>query len=96
VKKRGVKENARFHRAQSVVVTMDIKDFFPSVNIKSVVAIFNNLGYSSELSAFLAYLCCYDYSLPQGAPTSPYLSNIRLKDFDERVATYAKEKKIRY
>lgn len=96
VKKRGVKENARFHRAQSVVVTMDIKDFFPSVNINSIATIFNNLGYSSDVSSFLAYLCCYEYSLPQGAPTSPYLSNIRLKNFDERIAEYTIEKKIRY
>lgn len=96
VKNRGVKENARFHRAQSVVVTMDIKDFFPSINIRSVVEIFKNMGYSVDVSLFLAYLCCYNYCLPQGAPTSPYLSNIRLRDFDEQIANYTKERQIRY
>lgn len=96
VKKRGVKENARFHRGQSVVVTMDIRDFFPSIHIKSVIKIFNDLGYSENIAAFLAYLCCYEYCLPQGAPTSPYLSNLRLKSFDERIAAYTKESGIRY
>lgn len=96
VRKRGVKENARFHRAQSVVVTMDIKDFFPSIKIHSVFEIFKNLGYSGDVSSFLANLCCYENCLPQGAPTSPYLSNLRLKNFDEHISSYTKEQKIRY
>ena len=96
VKKRSVKENARFHRGQDVVVTMDIKDFFPSIRIQHIADIFLNLGYYPDVSAFLAYLCCYEYILPQGAPTSPYLSNLRLKNFDARVATYARERGIRY
>lgn len=96
IKKRGVKENARFHRGQDVVVTMDIKDFFPSVHIQSVISLFNMLGYVPDVSAFLAYLCCYEFCLPQGAPTSPYLSNLILRNFDARVASYAKEHHIRY
>ena len=96
VKNRGVKENARFHRAQQVVVTMDIKDFFPSINIRSVVQIFKELGYLTDVANFLAYLCCYEYCLPQGAPTSPYLSNLRLLKFDENVAEYTIKHGIRY
>lgn len=96
VPKRGVKENARFHRGQDVVVTMDIKNFFPSIRIQQVTKIFSNLGYYPDVSTFLAYLCCYEYVLPQGAPTSPYLSNLRLQDFDARVATYTREHGIRY
>ncbi len=96
VKRRGVKENARFHRGQNVVLTMDIKDFFPSVNIHDVVDIFTNLGYYSDVANYIAHLCCLDHSLPQGAPTSPYLSNIRLINFDQKVAEYTKPYSIRY
>lgn len=96
VKKRGVKENARFHRGQDVVVTMDIKDFFPSIRIQQITNIFRGLGYYPDVSSFLAYLCCYEYVLPQGAPTSPYLSNLQLLNFDARVASYTRENGIRY
>lgn len=96
VKKRSVKENARFHRAQNVVVTMDIKDFFPTINLREVVNIFYDLGYTKDVANFIAHLCCYNYSLPQGAPTSPYLSNVKMKKFDDKVVEYSKSLGIRY
>ena len=96
VKKRGIKENARFHRNQTVVVSMDIKNFFPSISIHDIVAIFKELGYFDNVSNFIAHLCCYQYSLPQGAPTSPYLSNLRMKEFDQKVAAFTKQNGIRY
>ena len=93
---RGVKENARFHRSQVVLVTMDIKDFFPSIKINSIVSIFRELGYYDDVSNFLAHLCCLNYALPQGAPTSPYLSNLRLSKFDQNVSDFTTANKIRY
>lgn len=96
VKKRTLKHNARFHRAQNVVVTMDIKDFFPSIKIKTIVEIFQEMGYYEDLACFLAHLCCLNNELPQGAPTSPYLSNLRLLQFDNIISQYTKEKSIRY
>ena len=53
VKKRTLKENARYHRAQKVVVSMDIKDFFPSISVFRVFDIFNEMGYSKSVSRFL-------------------------------------------
>lgn len=96
VKKRDIKHNARFHRSQNVVVTMDICNFFPSINVKEVARIFIELGYSKNTALFIAYLCCYKNVLPQGAPTSPYISNLRLRAFDLNVATYTKKLNIRY
>lgn len=96
VKKRGVKENARFHKKQTLVVTLDIRDFFPSIHISDVTRMFFDLGYSKELSSFFAHLCCFQETLPQGAPTSPYLSNLRMRNFDQRMAEYTKSHNIRY
>lgn len=93
---RNLKHNARFHRAQKVVVTMDIKDFFPSISIGSIVDIFEDMGYFHDLSCFLAYLCCLNNVLPQGAPTSPYLSNLRALCLDKKICEYTSGKKIRY
>ena len=96
IKGRTLKHNARFHRSQSVVVTMDIKDFFPSIKIFDVFSIYKEMGYRDNVAWFLAHLCCHKNVLPQGAPTSPYLSNIRLLKLDEAIVKYASEKKIRY
>lgn len=96
VKKQGVKSNARFHRGQKVLVSMDVKDFFPSIKKIDIFHVFHGLGYTENVSWFMAYLCCLNGELPQGAPTSPYLSNIIMSSFDKDVASYAIEKKWRY
>ena len=69
-------DNATPHLGHDVLLKMDIKEFFPSVTEASVERFFLSLGYSLSLSGTLAYLCCKDGRLPQGAPTSPILSNI--------------------
>lgn len=96
LKGRNLKHNARFHRAQKVVLTMDIKDFFTSISLKDVTSIFENLGYFHDLACFLAYLCCLDEVLPQGAPTSPYLSNIRMISLDNKLSRYTSSMGVRY
>lgn len=96
LKGRTLKHNARFHRAQKVVVTMDIKNFFPSISVKDITKIFENMGYYHDLSCFLAYLCSLNNVLPQGAPTSPYLSNLRMIALDEKISKYTSQKSIRY
>jgi RNA-directed DNA polymerase len=44
----------------------------------------------------LAKLCTRDNTLPQGAPTSPYLSNLIFKEADAIIADYCIERKIKY
>jgi RNA-directed DNA polymerase len=92
----GLMENLRFHKKQPKVFTIDLENFFPSIKLKSIETIFLNLGYSIYVSSLLAKLCCRENSLPQGAPTSPYLSNIFLKNADEQISIYCKENKIRF
>lgn len=96
VKGKNLKHNAKYHRGQTVVVTMDIKDFFPSIHIYDVFSIFKKMGYWDNVAWFLAHLCCHEESLPQGAPTSPYLSNIRLLHLDEAIVNLTKPQKIRF
>lgn len=95
-KGRTLKHNARFHKAQPVLVTMDIKNFFPSISINDVTKIFEDMGYFHNLSCFLSHLCCFKNVLPQGAPTSPYLSNLRMITLDSKISSYTSRRKIRY
>ena len=80
-----MKENAKYHTRQKIVISFDVQNFFPSINLEGVRKIFNIIGYSKKNSYLLAKLCCLDDKLPQGAPTSPYLSNLYMFSFDENL-----------
>jgi len=96
IKKRNLLDNVKYHRSKEKVLTLDISNFFGSIERKSIENIFRKIGYSSNISNLLSKLCCCDNSLPQGAPTSPILSNIYLFDFDNFISKYCVTKNIRY
>ena len=89
-------DNAKPHLGHSVVFKTDIKDFFPSVTINRVRLIFKRLGYSKKIAFALASLCCLDGVLPQGAATSPTISNIILKRLDARITGLAHRFELTY
>ena len=89
-------DNARFHRGQSVLLKMDIKDFFPSVTYKKVFGVFRRCGYTIDVSTMLAKLCCIHDRLPQGSPASPAISNLVMKRVDARLGGYCRARSIRY
>ena len=95
-KKSGIKGNTKFHKNKDIVLNIDIIDFFHSIKSNLVYDVFYNLGYSTSLSKMLSKICTLDDSLPQGAPTSPYLSNIILFEFDKTISEYTKSNKINY
>ncbi len=94
--KTSLTENLKFHRNQRKVFTLDLENFFPSIKIDLVEKVFLELGYSKMVANLLAKLCTRDNALPQGAPTSPYLSNLIFKEADAIIANYCKQQKIRY
>lgn len=85
VKGLSIVDNASPHLGHATVLKTDIKDFFPSIGINRVRLIFKRLGYRKKIAFALASLCCLDGSLPQGAATSPTISNIILKRLDARM-----------
>ncbi len=89
-------ENLRFHKKQPKVFTLDLENFFPSITIERIEKIFHKLGYTPFVSKLLAQLSTRENRLPQGAPTSPYLSNLIFKEADDCISEYCKQHKIRY
>src|SRR5690625_2960841 len=54
------------------------------------------MGYNEQLSMVLSRICTLQGFLPQGAPTSPMLSNLVFYRIDEEIVKFCIENKIRY
>lgn len=77
--------NARPHARGTLVATVDLRDFFESTRAARVRAFFAGQGWRGEELRTLMRLCVYRDGLPQGAPTSPWLSNLVNAALDERL-----------
>jgi RNA-directed DNA polymerase len=95
-KKVGLLDNVKFHVKQAKILTLDLKDFFTSIKREKVELIFLSFGYSDLIANLFSKLCTKDGFLPQGAPTSPYLSNIFFKIADDAICKYCLDNNIRY
>lgn len=96
-KGRSIALNASFHKNQEMVLCIDLKDFFPNVSRKEVYKIFRNMcSYSKSVSYCLSKLCTLNDALPQGACTSPYLSNLVSLKLDQRLENYSIKNRVNY
>jgi hypothetical protein len=86
---RSVVTNALPHVGKPVVVRLDLKDFFPSTRASRVRRYFRKIGWDREATWLLVRLCTHQGGLPQGAPTSPRLSNLVNHRLDARLAALA-------
>ena len=85
-------EHAKIHSQSRFIFQFDIKDAFPSVNVfklKQVLRreilwenIVNNENEAEELAFLLINLTTFNETLPQGAPTSPFLFYIYIMEMD--------------
>lgn len=91
-----LRDNARFHRNRKHVVALDIHDFFGSIHSGAVYGVFKGMGYSTSVSTLLMKLCTFHDSLPQGAPTSPMLSNLVFACVDKKIFGYCRARNIMY
>lgn len=90
-------DNASPHVNKKYILKMDITDFFGSINFTKVYsAVFNTTRYPKQIGAMLTTLCCYREFLPQGAPTSPTISNIVMKSFDDYIGEWCSRRGVAY
>jgi hypothetical protein len=73
-----------------MVLTVDLRDFFPTITQGRVIGMFRSLGLDLPNAKLLARLCCLNGRLPQGAPTSPAIANIICRKLDRRMAGLAR------
>ena len=92
-----IQKKARPHVGKKKILKLDIEGFFDHILYSRVKdTVFYEEKYSESIRILLTMLCYYNDSLPQGAPTSPAITNIIMYDFDETVGAFCNEKNIAY
>lgn len=91
VRNRSVLSNATGHQRRRYVLNIDLKDFFPSINFGRVRGMFMAVPYGlpDKAATVLAQICCFRNELPQGAPTSPIVSNMVCRRMDSHLQQLA-------
>lgn len=97
--------NSQKHVKKNFVLNIDLKDFFPSIEQPRVWKRLQLMPFNFPipLASVIAGLCCmketidgpdgnkiFRYVLPQGAPTSPIITNIICDRLDRRLGGLAK------
>jgi RNA-directed DNA polymerase len=90
--------NAQQHERQRWLMKIDLANFFPSINFGRVRGMFMAypFDYPPEVATILAQICCHDDQLPQGAPTSPVVSNFICRGMDKELAQIARVSRCRF
>lgn len=100
---KGIRDHAQPHAAARYLLKLDFKDFFPSLKFASLEHRLSvDTTYSPVERWILGNLLCRRpkgssvLQLSIGAPSSPFVSNYLLREFDERMAEYCQQTDMRY
>ena len=96
---RSIFTNAARHRWRRYVLNLDLKDFFPSIHFGRIAGYFEksrDFGLDPKTARILANILCHKSSLPQGAPSSPVVSNLLARMLDIHLARLAKRNRLTY
>lgn len=97
VKDKSMPMGACWHVKKRTVLSLDLEDFFHSISSSRVHGVFKNIcRCSPEVANTLTNLTCLDGKLPQGAPSSPILSNMICYSMDRALMNYATSHRLVY
>ena len=90
---RSIVTNAAPHVGSRYILNIDLMNFFPSIHFGRVRGMFMAYPYylPSEVATVLAQICSLPMGLPQGAPTSPIISNMLCAKMDSQLQKLAKK-----
>ena len=95
---RDIRRNAHPHVGQRFVLNVDLEDFFGSINFGRVFGLLSKppFEFHRTIAAAIAKACTFDNRLPQGAPSSPILSNLICSRLDADLTRLAAANKCIY
>jgi len=91
-KNKSIVTNAQRHLDKRFIFNLDLSDFFGSIHFGRIRNLFKSspFNFNYSVATILAQICCFDNALPQGAPTSPILSNMISWKLDSQLQNLAK------
>jgi retron-type reverse transcriptase len=72
---RNIRENARDHCGHKHLISIDLRDFFPSIKQARIESFLSSTGITPPVAASLSRFVTIGGSLPLGLPTSPTIAN---------------------
>lgn len=96
---RDIFSNADTHIKKEIIVNVDIENFFDEFHygrIKGFLMKDNRFGFNEVIASAISNICCYKGKLPQGAPTSPIISNMITEILDKRILRIARKFNLTY
>jgi len=92
-----LRDNAIVHTNKDLILKLDIKNFFENISFIDIYNYCFSIEYfPKSVGMLLTYLCTYNDHLTQGSPTSSYISNLVMKEFDEEIGYYCEINNISY
>ena len=98
-KEKSIITNAKIHRNKRYVLNLDLASFFDSFHFGRIQGYFeknNHFKLPHDVAVILAQLTCYQGRLPQGAPSSPIITNLICQSLDAHLLKAAKKYKLDY
>lgn len=101
---KSIKSNADKHKKNKYLLKMDFEDFFNSIKTHDLISVLISNGFESDTTNFSYIEKVFFYkktkksglSLSIGAPSSPWISNAVMFEFDVKVTKLCDENNITY